>query len=212
MTIEAQEIGDNLKSQPSWIIHDVQTFQWLRFNDHNIFDREDLGGGNMLSIIGLFSVINYFSKVYKILESGKLPKKEENENSKKVFVEDQAFKRLVKDFNERIVGPVQDNEALTKVWQIFRNSLSHMAQIYPGSQALVLFNEDKLPQDVLKNSIKKSEDTPFIRTENGFICFVDKLIEYSESVCGWILNDMDSRFKKENIILANKWIKENINL
>jgi hypothetical protein len=212
MTKEAKEISENLKTQPSWIVHDVQTFQWLRFNNPEIFDREKLGGGNILSIIGLFSVINYYSKVYKILQSGKLPKKDKEVASKTVFVEDQAFKTLVQDFEEKIVSPEQNDESLTKIWKIFRNSLSHMAQIYPGNQAVVLFNTAKIPHDILRKSIKKSEDTPFIQVGNGYICFVDKLISYTESIREWILNDMDARYKKDFVVLGNQWIKENVML
>lgn len=208
----SDEIIFSLNNQPSWIIHDVQTFQWLRFNNHEIFEKEKLGGGNILSIIGLISALNYYAKVYKVLQSRKLPRENQEESDKNVFVEDQAFKRLAIDFNERIVGPNQNDEVLGKVWKIFRNALSHMAQIYEGNQALVLFNDSNLSSEELKKSIKLSQDTPFIQVEGGFICFVDKFISYMENVREWIIKDMDSRFPEENIIIANNWIKEKTRL
>ncbi len=212
MTNLTREIIDNLKQQPSWIIHDVQTFQWIRFKNPKTFEKENLGGGNILSIIGLFSVINYYSKVYKILQSGKLPKEGCNDKRKNVFVEEQAFKRLASDYKERIVNPTQDDPSLTSVWKIFRNALSHMAQIYPGNQALVLFNNTNISQEELRKSIANSQDAPFTQVGNGFICFVDKFISYTEGLRDWIISNMDKGFKQENIKIANTWIKQNTHI
>lgn len=209
MSIVAQEIKNNFYYQPTWIIHDIKTFQWLRWNQSEIFEKEKLGGGNILSLLGLFPVLNYFSKVYKILQSGKLPTRDINADKKLFFTEEQAFKRLFKDYPQELIQPKQDDVSLTKVWKIFRNTLTHTAQLPVGNQALVLVHDAKnIPEDLLKKYIDRSKDKSFtLVSEHGFICFVDKFISDVEAIRDWIIEDMDSRFKPENLEIANNWIK-----
>lgn len=210
MTVEAEEIKSNLDSQPSWIIHDIKTFQWLRWNNPGLIEKESLGGGNILSLLGLFSVINYLAKVYKILESGKQPTRDPNKDKKLFFTEEQAFKRLAMDYPDEIIQPIQSDANLTKVWTIFRNVLSHTAQIPAGNQALVLIQgATNIPPDILQKYIKESRDKSFtLVSDDGFVCFVDRLVSDVEGMRDWIAQDIDSTFQNKNIKLASEWIKK----
>lgn len=211
MNTSVQQIKDNFYYQPTWIIHDVKTFQWLRWNMPNIFKEKDLGGGNILSILGLFPVLNYLSKVYKILESGKLPSLKQDSDPKLYFTEEQAFLRLLKDYPNKLVHPIQNDTNVKVIWKIFRNSLTHIAQISEGNQALVLVQEAKnIPDDLIKNYIKQSIEKSFTSVnEHGFVCFVDKFISDVEEIRDWIINYADADSSKENVDLALNWIKNN---
>ena len=208
MTSPSAEIVNNLMSQPTWIIGDTKTFQHLRLYEPELIEKEKLGGGNILTIIGLFAVINYFSKVYKILQSGKLPK--ENPYGKgNYFTEKEAFITLANDFPNSIIEDKQDEITLNKLWQTFRCDLSHIAQIKLGNRVLVLVGDQKnIPKDIVQKFVKNNSTKPFrLINDDGFVCMVDKLITDVESMLDWIITDIDTRFPKANIELTNNWIR-----
>ncbi len=208
-TKEAVEtIRSNLLAQPSWIINDIKTFQYLRWNKPGLIEREKLGGGNILSILGLFSVLNYLGKIYKTLQSGKIHTRETNADDKKYFTEEQAFKRLNMDCPFDIVNPKNDIN-LTNIWKIFRNTLAHTAQIPQGNQALVLIQDaHNIPPDLPKKLIKESPDKAFTQISTDcFVCVVDRLILDVEDILGWVVDNLDKKFEEDNIGIASKWIK-----
>lgn len=215
MDSNLQKISDSLSQQPSMVINDVKTFQWIRLYHPEMLEKEGLGGGNILSIMGLFSVLNYFSKVYKILKSGKLPRRQIpadiNRLTKKLyFVEDQAFLRLLKDCPTKLVDSDKDDD-LRSIWNIFRNQLAHTAQISDGSKALVLIQDQtNIPRDILEKFIKNSPEKSFTKIgDKVFICFVDKLIADTLSIRDWINVSLRRISSEDKIKLACDWIENN---
>jgi hypothetical protein len=203
MNIYARAIIDNLKDQPNGIIADANTFKWLRTQQYDLIESNHLGGGNVLSLIGLFSVLNYYAKIYKILISGKLPKSNKNinpEEAKNYFNEEDAFKRLLFNYPTKLITPQQDNDTATLIWRTYRDSLSHTAHILPGNQALVLVMKAKnIPKDTIESFIKNSKASSFTIFESkATLCYVDKLISDVEGIRDWIINQLESdKFQKK---------------
>jgi len=54
------------------MIADTNTFIWLRHNHPDeLRKNKEIGGGNLLMALGLFSALNLMVKVHKILRKGK---------------------------------------------------------------------------------------------------------------------------------------------
>jgi len=157
-----------LKERVGFVLADVSTFQFVR-QEGVAKDKPALGGGNLLSLTGIFSAINLLSKAHWILKgltcvadedvtefdelNDKLEKADiyaKFPNLKKYLRrprrgdinESDAFCRLVNDVPIDF-GIEKNNNDLVKVWRIYRNGLSHLAIPYKesGSRAVHLHDQ-----------------------------------------------------------------------
>src|SRR3989344_9596922 len=94
---EREEINKFLNNHPRMLLNDVDSFVFLRTNESRKIKGLGLGGGNFLSLLGHFAVLNLLAKVYKILTSGNRPRRRCNDN-KNTFTEIDAFVNLVQNY------------------------------------------------------------------------------------------------------------------
>lgn len=156
------------------MLNDVNSFIFLRSKTGLSILREyKLGGGNHLSLIGQFAILNFISKIHFVLNkgraayigSGKVTKIQELKRSAPSNIrnyvrvprlgeinEKEAFVLLVLEYPKDI-GIPKVQYKIEKVWNDIRNKISHLATIevdnvamtlsYPTIEYLQIFEEAK---------------------------------------------------------------------
>jgi len=139
------------------MLNDVNSFIFLRSkNGLSLLKQHNLGGGNLLSVLGQFTILNFLAKVHYLLEKGKgiyiTPEKRErilkikreaNAKFKKyIFVprlgdvnETEAFVSLVLNYPADL-GIPKKKETIEKVWKDIRNKISHIATLEADNRAI----------------------------------------------------------------------------
>lgn len=214
----------HIQSRVNMIVADANTFIWLRHDcPEDLEKNTNIGGGNLLMILGLFSALNFLAKIYKILCEGSfcIVNKEEikklNNFIKKyseikkiiqpkvigqVRDEESAFVRLIKDSGSNFG---LNDEALRYNWKSFRNSLVHSAIIYPGDSAVAFLTPDKNFKQFL-NYLKKRKRPVFARNQHGSRCYPDILNIEVEYIRDWLIKEIgNNKFSSRNMERAFNW-------
>lgn len=186
INLQKEECIKIIENTCGLMINDTYSFVFLRSEGLNYLKEHSLGGGNFLMIIGQFAVLNYLAKTYSILCSGEVVyvtqedvKEFENiredlkinhsEVWKKIkkllkkprlwdFInETEAFVKLIFDYPGDLGIPKND-ESMMKVWNDYRNKLSHIASIGNNNISVTLEYWDQ------KTYIEAKE---FLENENG---------------------------------------------
>lgn len=170
------------------MLNDTNSFIFLRSEGLNLFKKYSLGGGNLLMVIGQFAVLNFLSKVYAVASRGEKAYKTEEDVRKYLEIienlkqnnsevlsklkkyckkpnlgevnETMSFIELVKDYPENI-GIPREETIIKKVWEDFRNKISHIATIANGNSAFVFEFQKNDSFNQAKRFIEKTNEKPF---------------------------------------------------
>jgi hypothetical protein len=219
------------------LIHsDVNTFLWVKTDMSDEFENVPenyfIGGGNLLMVHGLFAIINYLAKAYKILRKGydidnKLKVSLNNflentisvngksKKAKKYFQfkpeinETDAFAKFIED-SEVDWGLTEDQ--IKEVWNFYRNSLTHMAipkGLISGTRPESIAYQDKKKQFEV-SSIKtffKHSKKPL------YACNADMLNRDTMTLVEWLCKEIfdEDKYSDEQIQRLYSWLEiENI--
>lgn len=209
------------------MIADTNTFIWLRHNQPEELKRNtDIGGGNLLMVLGLFSALNFLAKIYKILRKGdscivssgeikklnsfikkcpEIKKLIQPQVVGQVRNEEGAFVKLIKDSGSNFG---LSDEVLKYVWKSFRNYLVHSATIYPGDSSVTFILSDKNFKQFMEHLAKRKRPV-FAKNQHGSRCYPDILNIEVEYIKSWLVNEIESNnFSNNNIEAAFDWIQD----
>ncbi len=141
------------------MLNDVNSFIFLRSkNGLPILEKYKLGGGNHLSLIGQFAILNFISKIHFVLNMGRKAyvgsdkvakirgiKRSAPSNVRRYIPvpklgemnEKGAFVLLVLKY-PKDVGIPKVRDKIEKVWDDIRNKISHLATIEVDNVAMTL--------------------------------------------------------------------------
>jgi len=242
------------------MLNDVNSFIFLRSKTgYKILEEYKLGGGNHLSLIGQFAILNFISKIHFLLNKGttayvgpaevdkitKLKRGAPSNVREYVRVprlgeinEKTAFVFLILKYPKNIGIPKVQNK-IEKVWDDFRNKMSHLATIeadnsamtliYPTIEYSQIFEEAKKwtlakpfiiidPADREKHKAKiKKEDPSFKKplsrimwNATSDVVTVDFLNIAIQEISDWIIENINKGFySDDNLSETEKWIKIN---
>ena len=152
---EKDFIIDKLKNA-SLIIRDAHSFLFLNSEQKNKIDEFNLGNGSFSTIISLFALINFISKVYFILNKGdeKIVNQsniDEYKRLENILKENkEEWKNIKKYFKKPRIGEINETDAfifliencpidfgidktnkkqIREVWQNYRNKLTHLISL-----------------------------------------------------------------------------------
>jgi hypothetical protein len=209
------------------MIADTNTFIWLRHNHPDeLRKNKEIGGGNLLMALGLFSALNLMAKVHKILRKGKgcivqkadvqefrsIVKKYPELKGKiqplavgQVINEEDAFVKLIKDSNAKFG---LSDEGLRAAWQSFRNYLSHTATIRPGHSSVTFqIKSRNFEQFIEKENNRKRPVFGF--NQHGLRFYPDTLNIEVRYIRDWLLNKIkEEYFTNDKIEDAFDWVQD----
>jgi hypothetical protein len=165
------------------MLNDVNSFIFLRSKTgYKILEKYKLGGGNHLSLIGQFAILNFISKIHFVLNNGtkayvgscevekitKLKKGTALNVRKYVRIprlgeinEKRAFVLLIFKYPKDIGIPKVQNK-IEKVWDDLRNKMSHLATIEADNSAVTLIYPTIEYSQIFEEAKKWTPAKPFI--------------------------------------------------
>lgn len=217
----------------TWMINDARLFTWAKCEGRRkTIEKLNLGGGNFLVTLGLFSTLNFLSKVYYLLhDNAKLWTKEEvdlikkelksNARTKKAkppFVgsprktERDCFIKFASDleyplFNGSKELPISEQKVLyDKIWNSFRNKLAHMAM--PDGTATALDFGDMSYNDAVE-ILDINTDAAFVKQEDRYVVFPDLFARDIKEWVRWLNQKIHDpkKFNEQRVIATINWIK-----
>jgi hypothetical protein len=216
----------HINSRANMIIFDANTFIWIRHNCSEDLKRNtNIGGGNLLMILGLFSALNFLAKIYKILHKGNscIVNKEEIKKLKDFIKKHSEVKKMIQP---KIVGQIRDEESafiklikdsesnfglneekLRYIWKCFRNYLVHSATIYPGASSITFTISNKNFKQFLDH-LEERKRPVFARNQYGPRCYPDILNVEVKYIKNWLIKEIESnKFSDKNVEAAFNWIQ-----
>jgi len=198
-------IKSNLENSLS-MIQDINTFLYIRSDGKDILSRnKKIGGGNLLSLMGLMTMLGMLSKVYYVLSNGS---RVIYDNGK--ITEADAFDNLVKNYNRDIGFKNVTSENTKKIWKEFRDKLTHYNCLVNGNIARTTIYENLKFDQIFEQPI---DGLPFeIATEDDVnFANVDQLLFELPRIKDWIIYELEiNKFNEQSIIDLLNWylIKE----
>ncbi len=127
-----QKCVDIIKDRVVGVENDLKAFLYIRKN--NLQHKEDnIGGGNIVVGLTLFSAINFLGKVYYCVERPeKFNINGDAKNETETFIK---FMQFLQDQGLDL-GLSGDGHVLQLVWSGFRNYLAHRLTVEPGKTLL----------------------------------------------------------------------------
>lgn len=216
----------HIQLRVNMIIADTNTFIWLRHDHPEELEKNmNIGGGNLLMVLGLFSALSFLAKIYRILRKGNscivsnVEVKKLNDFIKKypeikkliqpqvagqVRDEESAFVKLIKGSGSNFG---LSGEALRYNWKSFRNSLVHLATVHPGDSAVTFLASGENLKQFMKH-LRKRKHPVFARNQHGSRCYPDILNIEVEYIRNWLVGEIESnKFSSKNIEAAFNWIQ-----
>lgn len=180
---EKDFIIDKLRNA-SLIIRDAHSFLFLNFEQKNKINEHNLGLGSFSTLISLFALINFVSKIYFILNEGN--KKvvnqsviDEYERLKKIIQDNTTeWKNIKKYFKKPRIGDINETDAfiflikncpidfgidktnekqICEVWQNYRNKLTHLISLKGNTisgQMLINLNVHPSEKGMYKSNLE----------------------------------------------------------
>ncbi len=202
------------------ITRDCQTFVWAKLNHHleRISKTKQLGGGNLLSGLGLMATLGYLSTINAVWDADGFDNVERKTSDKKhpSVQEPWAFSKLAKKYRQ--MYPIFDvypktSPQIEKVYQYYRNGLAHYLrqkllndrrQEYIGTIRAVSGNET--PGTAFREKYEYYMLTrtgpPFILVNNKnkqYDLFVENLINWINNVAGTLCVEINTESKKSRV-------------
>jgi hypothetical protein len=225
--MDKEGVINELDTRVNFMVNDCRTFYSAKTCRFNCC----IGGGNFLSILGGFSLINLLSKVNNILNDGKAWDEREivaikTEGSKlaKGFKkhfhipkvgnlkknETDCFVELFMDTKSRIPWGFTTTQDAKKIWTAYRNKLTHIAS--PALSASALRPQDIVGVDFNKlvNAIHEADEGYIYGCNNADSCAgkaiaAEKLNEHLLDIWEIVKSKLET-CGPEKILLINKLI------
>lgn len=142
------------------VSNDLRSFIYIRNND--LQHKEDnLGGGNTVAALSLFTALCFLGKCYYCVERPDKFDDKLEANETEVFI---AYVRFLQSKGVNLSLPM-NGEALTLVWNGFRNFLAHRLKVEDGKQVLAFVFDE--PMDGTIDDILKKAGTHPVFEHNG---------------------------------------------
>lgn len=170
------------------MLNDVNSFIFLRSkNGLSILEKYKLGGGNHLSLIGQFAILNFISKIHFVLNMGKGAYVGSDEVSKIKEIKKSSQSNVRKHIRVPKLGEMNEKEAfvllilkypkdigipkvqakIEKVWDDIRNKISHLATIGVDNVAVALHYPTIEYQQISEEAKKWTRAKAFIIIDPG---------------------------------------------
>lgn len=221
---------------PNLIIADLRTFQWLKTSASKLYEKAvkkyGIGGGNFTTALVCFTSLDLLAQIYSFLRKG-IPDSEQKvrwhsaiQNNKELnsiyidlkekgFINEDwdmtnhtnAFKKLIND--SKIWTKYGDIE-LNKIWDSYRNSLSHMS--FPKEPVFGIEFKKVTNYSTFIKKLEKTEEgnvQPFVISDNNIICYHDILLKDVIRIKEWLITKIQVCDDENKIITINNWIKDN---
>jgi len=216
-----------LRQRVDFLRPDFETFLWLRTDGRASMDRNRLGGGNLLILLGEFAILNLIAKTYKVLRTGASLLRSDSDDALEALrtcqieypalrairvsnwevSERNAFIGLARDYPLDF-GLGQDREHIGRAWDRIRNKLSHMATLEKDTVAVALsFSEDITYKDA-KDAIRVRTQPSFEHRGETLLCYVDLLNDDLERITDWICHDVEAGRFDPNLEDALMFLEE----
>lgn len=221
---------------PNLIFADLKTFQWLKTSAPKLYEkavkRYGIGGGNFTTALVCFTSLDLLAQIYNFLRKS-MPNNEQklqwetaiqsNEELNTLYTDlkekgylqedwnmtnhTNAFKKLV---NDSKIWTNYDDNHLSKIWDSYRNSLSHMS--FPKEPVWgIEFSGVKNYSNFTKRLEETEEDNlqPFDIYGDDIVCLHDVLLKDVIKVKKWLIEKVKSCDEEDRIKNINSWIREN---
>lgn len=197
------------------IVNDCRTFLAAKTQSQKTFDMAksgQIGGGNLLCAVGLFSILSLLSKVFVLVKNydhwidlTKNSSREGGVNETYAFAE---FVDYLQKNNLNLGLPNKKDEN-QKIWSRIRDELSHMAwPLHPISSNSPMDYDENMEIAKLEVMLKGFGPPFFEATIEGhkeLVVNVDRLYMYMEDVVA-VLNHFIDSAENKNVTRAFKWI------
>ncbi|HEX7017419.1 MAG TPA: hypothetical protein VF209_00730 [Patescibacteria group bacterium] len=139
---------DDIEDRVGGVFNDLKAFVYIRNNSLQ-HKEENIGGGNIVIALSLFSCLNLLAKVHYCTVR---PDKFEDDGSCKD--ETASFLYFMKNIQKSglDLGLPDSGDALQLIWNGFRNWLAHRLTVQPGKQ-VITFNFDVGTQNSVQESL-----------------------------------------------------------
>jgi len=205
-----KELGNYIESHVSLLLADIETFIWLKLDKKDDYDsasnKYGIGGGNFLSVIGLFSILDFLSQIYTIARLGKIPKKKKNVIVPESNQTERVWKLLYDSTSCWGISEVQ----FQKCWRSYRNPLVHNS--FPKSPIFAVKFQDVNSYETFigLDSSKLKQNSPFGFDDNGTpICFVELLYLSTYQITLWVSDEIrKDTFSQLQVANIEKWFSK----
>jgi len=195
------EIIENNLNNTLIMRRDIFSYLLLRSDlKSNLEENKLIGGGNLLSLVGLMIMFSMLSKVFYILKNGDTVDIQRDNN----INETEAFKCLINGYHKKIGLKKNDDGVNSKFWKEFRHKLVHINLLSEGNSSLTkLYNA---PFYQVINHDSKDLPFEFDKESNKGIVNIDALLFELPKIKDWILQELkNEKFDKENILFLLNW-------
>ncbi|HSX06814.1 MAG TPA: hypothetical protein VLG92_03775 [Candidatus Saccharimonadia bacterium] len=199
--MEMQKHVDIVNDRIIGIIQDLRTYVDLRKDNRqhggNKYN-DNLGGGNMVMAMGLFSALGLLSKVYVVVTSSErgqfdqyFDAQHHAKDEQKIFVE---FMEFISGDIGIFMSSQKSKNTYRKVWERFRDFTTHLLVPDQGNFVLTFVWDEpqqKSVEDVLKSIRADEKVVAFIKDSGSWTVNVDKLLsllpEITTQTTGFLL-------------------------
>lgn len=187
------------------ITNDCLTFLFYKctYNqDYHLHGKSiNLGGGNLTMGIGLFSVIEYLSKIYYVLKVGwfNIPADHKKGNDLKG---NEAFWVLINDLPVDLGIKTLNKSEMNEFWKNWRHKLVHLLAQDSDWGTVKAYD---LPLCITEMEKKVSENQSFKKIDNVWHCNADKLRQDCQSITQWVSSQLDTY--EQNIQTTLEWLE-----
>lgn len=144
---------DIMRDRVHGVGNDLKSFVYIR-NNNLQHQEDDLGGGNTVAALSLFSALNFLAKCYYCTERpDKFDDKGYAEDESAAFI---AYVRFLQSEGVDLNLP-HNGEILLLVWNGFRNFLAHRLKVEDGKQVISFIFDEPMEgsiEDILKEAGK----------------------------------------------------------
>lgn len=209
------------------MVADAYTFLKIRV-ERKSYIGEDLGGGNFLIALGLFSALGYLAKIYVLL-TGKyalpdiegITKAKEHLNAvvdsnlKEYFMikrpdqinERDAFSKLLSDPDcPHNLGA--SKEAYSNIYHDVRDHLAHRLKPNFGYTMVAMQTDEghEIEFGKIKQAIESSNNKVMDESGNLYVDFLGRDIK---RISSWLIKKIDNdEFKEKDIEITHKWLEQ----
>lgn len=226
-----QNIINEFEKRTNYLLNDCNSFLYLKCIP-SVTDNEcaenNIGGGNFLMAIGLFSLVNLAAKINYAIDGNEHFTKEEigeivkvkkmlidsSESNKKIisarFIvpkintlktpENKCFEKLFLDTKDIVTWGIELADC-QNIWDYYRNKLSHLS-IPGGAIAANGNNVTGINYKILHNVYSNPSRKIFISSNGHYVLDVDKLSGQFPVIKEWLkdkINNVDNKTILEKI-------------
>lgn len=188
---------DIMRDRIVGVNNDLKAFIYIRKNNLQ-HKEEDIGGGNIVVALSLFTAINFLAKCYYCtVRPDKFNPEGHAEDETACFI---AFMRYLQTQGLQLNLP-RDGDVLGLVWNGFRNYLAHRLTVEPG-KSVISFTFEPENTGTIDEILSKANSHPVFEHDgnsrnwrvNGDVLLA-KLIPITEVTASHIINseEMDER-------------------